>query len=148
MDGYVYMDVDLPTNTLFLTSENISRATPSPSRSPSRRWNMRRGVHTLGIEPRAQAWKACMLPLHYECRDNHSVQHRGPRVLKRLLHYGSRLCSERGSIGYVGPPPCVCVCVAPPWHVSRRTPAVNPKMRLSRAKAQGVARLKYSTLVF
>ena len=24
-------------------------------------------LHTPGIEPGAQAWKACMLPLHYEC---------------------------------------------------------------------------------
>ena len=24
-------------------------------------------MHTLGIEPRSQAWKACMMPLHYVC---------------------------------------------------------------------------------
>ena len=26
-----------------------------------------RNMHTLGIEPRSQAWKACMMPLHYVC---------------------------------------------------------------------------------
>ena len=24
-------------------------------------------MHTRGIEPRSQAWKACMMPLHYVC---------------------------------------------------------------------------------
>ena len=27
-------------------------------------------MHTQGIEPWSQAWKACMMPLHYVCRCN------------------------------------------------------------------------------
>ena len=26
-----------------------------------------RSLHTLGIEPRSQAWEACKMPLHYMC---------------------------------------------------------------------------------
>ena len=29
--------------------------------------NTSNNMHTRGIEPRSQAWKACMMPLHYVC---------------------------------------------------------------------------------
>ena len=31
-------------------------------------------MHTRGIEPRSQAWKACMMPLHYVCCCNRTAQ--------------------------------------------------------------------------
>ena len=45
-------------------------------------------LRMLGIEPRAQAWEACMLPLHY-------MRSRNPKKLEGRARFASTVCAKQ-----------------------------------------------------
>ena len=79
-------------------------------------------MHTWGIEPRSQAWEACMMPLHYVCG---YLLHVCVPLIDCAMCSGMSCCGVRCTGLYRL---CMCVCMRACWSLPKtkcRDPGSN-----------------------